>query len=114
MEPEFEGTSPRFPIKLKDLTAVDGTSVRLECQVTGAPTPEVRWYRDNEPLIEGEKYQFEVNDEMHALIINDISEEDSGNYKVIARNSAGREHCTADVTVKRKSFFSLTLGRSTS
>lgn len=105
MEPEFEGTSPQFLIKPKDVTGVDGTSVRLECQVTGAPTPEVRWYRDNEPLIEGEKYQFEVNDDMYAMIINDVTEEDTGNYKVIARNSAGREHCTADVTVKRKSFW---------
>jgi hypothetical protein len=102
MEPEFEGISPRFPLKLKDMTVIEGTSVRLECQVTGAPTPEVRWYRDNEPLIEGDKYQFETNDDMCTMVINEVTEEDTGHYKVIARNSAGREHCTADITVKRK------------
>lgn len=109
MEPEFEGLSPRFTLKPKDVDAVERTSVRLECRVTGAPTPEVRWYRDNEPLIEGDKYQFDVDDGLYSLVINDVTEDDSGHYKVIARNSAGREHATADVTVKRMNVLDLFL-----
>lgn len=107
MEPEFEGLSPRFTLKPIDVDAVEGTPVRLQCRVTGAPTPEVRWYRDNEPLIQGDKYHIDVDDGLYSLTVTDVTEEDSGHYKVIARNSAGREHATADITVKRMRYLKL-------
>jgi len=104
MEPEFEGLSPCFILKPSDVDAVEGTPVKLKCRVTGVPTPDVRWYRDNEPLIESDKYHMDVDDDLYSLTINDVTEDDSGHYKVIARNSAGREHATADVTVKRMKY----------
>lgn len=100
MEPEFEGFAPRFTLKPQNINVRSGDSVTLECRVTGSPSPDVRWYRDNDPLIEGEKYLFGFEDGLHSLHIKNVREDDSGNYKVIARNLAGREHATADITVK--------------
>ena len=102
MEPEFEGTSPRFTQKLQDVDAVSGKTARLECRVIGDPRPDIRWYRENEPLLEGGRYKFEDDDDWQVLVIDDVCGSDEGLYKCVARNSAGKAHCSADLFVLRK------------
>ena len=102
MEPEFEGTTPRFTQKLKDVDAMPGKVARLECRVIGEPQPDIRWYRENEPLLEGGRYKFEEGGDLQVLVISDVSGSDEGLYKCVARNSAGKAHCSADLFVLRK------------
>ena len=102
MEPEFEGTTPKFIQKLQDVDAVSGKTARLECRVIGDPRPDIRWYRENEPLLEGGRYKFEDDDDWQVLVINDVCGSDEGLYKCVARNSAGKAHCSADLFVLRK------------
>lgn len=102
MEPEFEGTTPMFTQKLQDVDAVSGKTARLECRVIGDPHPDIRWYRENEPLLEGGRYKFEEDNDLQVLVINDACGSDEGLYKCVARNSAGKAHCSADLFVLRK------------
>lgn len=102
MEPEFEGNTPRFTQKLKDVDAVPGKTARLECRVIGDPRPDIRWYRENEPLLEGGRYKFEDDDDRQVLVIDDVCGSDEGMYKCVARNSAGKAHCSADLYILRK------------
>ena len=102
MEPEFEGTTPRFTQKLKDVDALPGKEARMECRVIGDPHPDIRWYRENEPLLEGGRYKFEEDGDLQVLVISDVSVSDEGLYKCVARNSAGKAHCSADLFVSRK------------
>lgn len=102
MEAEFAGATPRFTRKLKDVDAVPGKAARMECQVIGDPQPDIRWYRENEPLLEGGRYMFEENGDLQVLIINDVTANDEGLYKCVARNCAGKAHCSADLLVARK------------
>ena len=102
MEPEFEGASPKFIQKLQDTDAESGKQGRLECRVVGDPRPDIRWYRENEPLLEGGRYKFLEDGSLHVLLINDVNHDDVGLYKCVARNSAGKAHCSADLFVLRK------------
>ena len=38
--------SPYFLVRPEDAVVVAGSDAVLECQVTGEPAPEVRWYRE--------------------------------------------------------------------
>lgn len=40
---------PDFDSVLTDLTAELGQTVKLACKVTGAPKPQVTWYKGKEP-----------------------------------------------------------------
>lgn len=105
MEAEFEGATPRFTQKLKDVDAVPGKAARMECRVIGDPQPDIRWYRENEPLLEGGRYVFEEIGDLQVLIINDVTANDEGLYKCVARNCAGKAHCSADLLVARKCIY---------
>lgn len=39
-----------FIQKMQNCQAVEGDTVRLECQVSAAPPPELYWKKDNEML----------------------------------------------------------------
>lgn len=105
MEAEFEGATPRFTQKLKDVDAVPGKAARMECRVIGDPQPDIRWYRENEPLLEGGRYVFEENGDLQVLIINDVTANDEGLYKCVARNCAGKAHCSSDLLVARRCIY---------
>lgn len=102
MEPEFEGTTPRFTQKLQDVDVLPGKVARMECRVIGDPHPDVRWYRENEPLLEGGRYKFVEEGELQVLVISDVSGSDEGVYKCVARNVAGKAHSSAELFVMRK------------
>lgn len=102
MEPEFEGTTPRFTQKLQDVDVLTGKVARMECRVIGDPHPDVRWYRENEPLLEGGRYKFVEEGELQVLVISDVSGSDEGVYKCVARNVAGKAHSSAELFVMRK------------
>lgn len=102
MEPEFEGTTPRFTQKLQDVDVLPGKVARMECRVIGDPHPDVRWYRENEPLLEGGRYKFVEEGDLQVLVISDVSGSDEGVYKCVARNVAGKAHSSAELFVMRK------------
>lgn len=102
MEPEFEGTTPRFTQKLQDVDVLPGKVACMECRVIGDPHPDVRWYRENEPLLEGGRYKFVEKGDLQVLVISDVSGSDEGVYKCVARNVAGKAHSSAELFVMRK------------
>ncbi|XP_060108530.1 neural cell adhesion molecule L1 [Heteronotia binoei] len=77
--------------------ALQGNSLLLECIPEGFPTPTVEWvYKDglmplNRAIIENFN---------RTLRIEDVTEEDDGEYQCIARNSEGYTQHTYHVTVE--------------
>ena len=43
--------SPYFLVRPEDAVVVAGSDAVLECQVTGEPAPEVRWYREGSQVL---------------------------------------------------------------
>ena len=66
----------------KNLSNVEGTetdSVKLICEVS-KPSSEVRWFRGDEELPEGGRYEHISDGKKRILIIQDLRMEDGGEY----------------------------------
>lgn len=77
-----------------------GYFVKLICNVTGNPKPNVQWYH-NGKLIE---YDWIVRYNATNLIINTFEEKHKGIYQCIASNVAGETQATGLLSLKPKSY----------
>jgi hypothetical protein len=72
----------------------------FECKLTADPVPTFTWYLENTPLKNPAKYKQRILSEgkTHTLIleINNFQNKDSGDYKLVAKNSRGE----ADANIK--------------
>ncbi|XP_043943365.1 neuronal cell adhesion molecule isoform X3 [Protopterus annectens] len=102
---EFFGDSPTGDRRPSFLTPTGPSSSKsvlrgqvllLECIADGMPTPDIEWYKDGGTLPNNRHF---YENYKKTLKIIDVSEEDSGKYKCIARNSLGSVHHIISVTV---------------
>ncbi|XP_030853395.1 hemicentin-1 isoform X1 [Strongylocentrotus purpuratus] len=70
------------------VTTQIGQSVRLFCDATGVPTPEILWQKDGQRVSPMEGFLI-ISDGM--LQINDAQPSDAGRYDCIAKNGAGAD-----------------------
>ncbi|CAG0914301.1 unnamed protein product [Notodromas monacha] len=96
---------PRLPEFVRILPghfrALAGYALKLKCQVKG--TAEISWYHENtklEPEAGKGRVRTEINmDNVHTLIITDITRAERGMYMCAAENAAGRVTTYCHVTV---------------
>lgn len=75
-------SSEEAPSFTKNLSNVEGTetdSVKMICEVS-KPSAEVTWYRGDEELPEGGRYDQIMDGRKRILIIQDLRMEDAGEY----------------------------------
>ncbi|VDO24035.1 unnamed protein product [Brugia timori] len=87
-------SAPKFTLKPKDRSYREGTTVRLDCEVTGKPRPSITWYFNGRKLKRSRKY--EMNLEQTSLNIYPFLERDIGKYTCIAENAYGRIETSAE------------------
>lgn len=95
-----ETIKPTVLLPLKDVHAIEGKSVQLQCEISGLPEPEVIWYHENKPIKESSDVQLIFRGDRCSLFIQEAYLEDMGEYKVVAINSAGEASSTCRLTVK--------------
>ncbi|KAK5920272.1 hypothetical protein CgunFtcFv8_024099 [Champsocephalus gunnari] len=69
----------RFTKNLSNVQGTETDSVKLICEVS-KPSAEVRWFRGDEELPEGGRYEHIVDGKRRILIIQDLRMEDGGEY----------------------------------
>lgn len=75
-------------------------TIKLIAKVTGNPVPTITWYRNNVIITPSENVTQNFDGENIELIITNVdSEIDSGDYKCVASNSAGKSSHGARVTI---------------
>ncbi|KAK0423255.1 hypothetical protein QR680_008049 [Steinernema hermaphroditum] len=89
--------SPVFEQGLKKTSVKEKETVRMEVKVNGFPNPELKWFKDGQPVV-ADGSRIVIKEE--TLIINEARIEDSGTYTVEATNAAGKETSSAPVTVE--------------
>jgi len=79
----------------------EGNKLHLECEIEALPRPEIKWYRNDQEILESPKYHFyraiqPSNPNIHfvRLTIQDAGTDDGGNYVVRAINEMGDKDCT--------------------
>ncbi|XP_070570382.1 muscle M-line assembly protein unc-89-like [Ptychodera flava] len=93
---------PKFVKELEKTEALEGTTVTLECKVTGIPRPEVQWFKKQKTkIIPTRKYNVEyTEDGVCTLKINDVSVEDIMDYTCKATNKVGQAETTAELELQ--------------
>ncbi|XP_038293813.1 obscurin isoform X28 [Canis lupus familiaris] len=92
---------PDFEEELADCTAELGETVKLACRVTGTPKPIVSWYKDGKPVeVDPHHILIEDPDGSCALILDNLTGVDSGQYMCFAASASGNASTLGKILVQ--------------
>ena len=72
----------------------------LDVTITGKPKPDVKWYKDDRPLLETNRLDIKARGDKYSVVILSVKAEDSGVYKCEAKSKMGTVTRTFDVRVQ--------------
>lgn len=81
---------PRFTKRPEETFIMGRKNGRIEAHVVGVPTPEIRWYKDWQPLADTTRIKIRyIEPNVYILSLSDTIIKDAGLYSISARNVAG-------------------------
>ena len=90
----------KFTTPLENAEVSEGEPVKLKCTVAGRPDPNITWLKDHRQLHENSRFQMKITpDNTCILTIQKSDMDDEGTYSCTATNSAGKDTCSAKLTV---------------
>ncbi|XP_010225910.1 PREDICTED: myopalladin [Tinamus guttatus] len=107
-EGDKEGVQERFfrPYFLQapgDMVAHEGRLCRLDCKVSGLPTPDLMWLLNGKPVLPDTTHKMLVRETgVHSLLIDPLTQNDAGTYTCLATNKTGQNSFTLELTVVAK------------
>ncbi|AWP10692.1 putative hemicentin-1 [Scophthalmus maximus] len=90
-------SAPTIIVEPVDTVVDAGTTVVLNCQAEGEPTPVVEWSRQGRPLLAAERFSALSNG---PLRISSAQKEDTAEYECVARNLLGSVLVRVTLTVR--------------
>uniref|UniRef100_UPI0037E86868 alpha-protein kinase 3 n=1 Tax=Semicossyphus pulcher TaxID=241346 RepID=UPI0037E86868 len=105
-----EETQPSFETTLKSKAVSEKCNVKFSCVVTGHPTPQVIWYKDDMQLDRYcglPKYELFRNGQNHSLHIYDCTVDDAAIYQASASNTKGIVSCSGVLEVGEMNEFKI-------
>ncbi|XP_044071265.1 myopalladin isoform X2 [Siniperca chuatsi] len=94
--------APIFDKKLKNFRAMEGVPVTFSCKVVGIPVPKVYWFKDGKQILRKNIHYKKIRegDGTCALHIESTTNDDDGNYTIMAANPQGRISCSGHLIVQ--------------
>ncbi|XP_056386244.1 myopalladin isoform X2 [Hyla sarda] len=94
--------APIFDRRLKHFRAVEGASVTFTCKVVGIPIPKVYWFKDGKQISKKNEHckMKREADGTCLLHIESATNDDDGNYTIMAANPQGRISCSGHLLVQ--------------
>uniref|UniRef100_A0A8B9H3J1 Hemicentin 1 n=1 Tax=Astyanax mexicanus TaxID=7994 RepID=A0A8B9H3J1_ASTMX len=90
-------SSPIFTVEPVDTVVDSGSTVVLNCQAQGEPTPVIEWASQGRPLLSNDRITILANG---SLRISSAQKEDTAEYACIARNLMGSALVRMTLTVR--------------
>uniref|UniRef100_H3B841 Myomesin 3 n=1 Tax=Latimeria chalumnae TaxID=7897 RepID=H3B841_LATCH len=81
------------------VTIMEDKTLCLKCHVSGDPTPEVYWLRNDREVVPSDHFQMKTEGTANTLTIKEVKAEDSGKYSVFVKNKYGSETGTVTLSV---------------
>ncbi|XP_052748802.1 obscurin isoform X3 [Galleria mellonella] len=92
---------PTFIRRPEETVVLQRRNGRLEARVTGVPYPDIKWYKDWQPLAPSARIKIQfIEPDTTVLVIHDAILKDEGLYSVSARNVAGSVSSSAMLHVE--------------
>lgn len=63
-------------------------------------SPDIKWYKGREQIVDSEDFRYENDGNTYRLVIAEVFPEDSGMYKCVAENEAGSSSSSFTVFVE--------------
>uniref|UniRef100_G3TAT4 Myosin light chain kinase, smooth muscle n=1 Tax=Loxodonta africana TaxID=9785 RepID=G3TAT4_LOXAF len=93
--------APAFILPPRNLCVREGATAKFEGRVRGYPEPQVKWYRNGQPITSGGRFLLECSIRgTFSLVIHTVCEEDKGKYTCEAINGSGSCQVTVELTVE--------------
>ncbi|KAM9197933.1 myopalladin [Dugong dugon] len=94
---------PHFLQAPGDMVAHEGRLCRLDCKVSGLPTPELTWLLNGQPVLPDSSHKMLVRETgVHSLLIDPLTQGDAGTYTCVATNKTGQNSFSLELTVVAK------------
>ncbi|XP_039449989.1 myosin light chain kinase, smooth muscle-like isoform X1 [Culex pipiens pallens] len=98
VEKQIDGLAPTFIKKPSIQQENDGKRLIFECQIQADPKPQIRWSHNSKVIDNTPRHKFKVQNDgklyCATLEVDNVSFEDSGKYKVTAKNELGESSAT--------------------
>ncbi|KAM6421540.1 myosin light chain kinase, smooth muscle isoform 2-T2 [Rhynochetos jubatus] len=95
------GIPPQFESRPQSLEAHEGQEIKFKSKVSGKPKPDVKWFKEGEPIKAGQDIQMYEEDGIHCLWLKKACLGDSGSYSCAAFNPKGQTSTSWLLTVRR-------------
>ncbi|KXJ80778.1 hypothetical protein RP20_CCG023458 [Aedes albopictus] len=98
VEKQIDGLAPTFIKKPSIQQENDGKRLIFECQIQADPKPQIRWSHNSKVIDNTPRHKFKVQNDgklyFATLEVDNVTFEDSGKYKVTAKNELGESSAT--------------------
>uniref|UniRef100_A0A182LSZ3 Ig-like domain-containing protein n=1 Tax=Anopheles culicifacies TaxID=139723 RepID=A0A182LSZ3_9DIPT len=95
---QIDGVAPTFIKKPSIKQENDGKRLIFECEIKADPKPQIRWSHNSKVIDNTPRHKFKVQNDgtlyRATLEVDNVSFEDSGKYKVTAKNELGESSAT--------------------
>jgi len=96
-----EPAKPTLTTEFQISEASLGGTAMLEAKCLGFPRPDVQWFHDGKEVKPSGRLKFLFEDqESMTLVIKNVTSEDAGVYKIVAKNDLGEDSTELQLTVK--------------
>ncbi|XP_030058995.1 myopalladin isoform X2 [Microcaecilia unicolor] len=86
-----------------DMVANEGRLCRLDCKVSGLPTPDLLWLLNGKPVVRDVTHKMLIRENgIHSLLIDPLTQQDAGTYTCIATNKTGQNSFSLELSVVAK------------
>ena len=86
-----------------DTSVKEGETVSLEVLIESDSDCQLEWFKNSNKLSEGGRISFVSNGQgQFSLILRDAEDEDSGEYRCVAQNEAGKVSSAGKLSVESK------------
>ncbi|KAK3516204.1 hypothetical protein QTP70_005705 [Hemibagrus guttatus] len=94
---------PHFLQAPGDLIVQEGRLCRMDCKVSGLPTPDLIWQLNGQTIRPDSSHKMLVRENgVHSLVIEPVTNRDAGVYTCIASNRAGQNSFNLELIVAAK------------
>nr|XP_006823020.1 PREDICTED: titin-like [Saccoglossus kowalevskii] len=98
---KVETIKPNVLTELKDVEAVEGQTVTLECNIQGTPRPVIMWYKQGQQIT-GTRYTSICEmDGKCLLLIHPLTADDDAEFECRARNELGTVSSFCEIYVEK-------------
>ena len=89
-----EDTAPRITVKPSLQQLDNGNKLLFQCEIEASPKPEIKWYKESNLISDSNRMKSKIEEKnsktfVLKLEIDNLTSDDSGQYKVVAKNFLG-------------------------